>query len=291
MPAFRLDRLASLYVFYPFRGWKRNRGIPILMYHSISDDQATDVHPYYRTETSGEVFRQHMAFLHDHHYSVVNLHDAFQPLHQPRPASQPVVITFDDAYQDFYANAFPVLRQYSFPATVFVPTRYIADAPQSFKGKPALTWGEIRELHGAGIQFGSHTVSHPQLWCLHRSDIERELRESKFTLEDKLGSEVRSFAYPFAFPEQDGRFAATLRRTLQACGYEMGVSTILGTAHASDERFFLPRLPINSCDDPALFQAKIAGAYDWLHVPQYVRKAREGGDPPRAAASAEGATA
>ncbi len=102
--------------------------------------------------------------------------------------------------------------------------------------------------------------------------MERELRESKLTLEDKIGSEVRSFAYPFAFPEQDGRFAGTLRSTLQACGYEVGVSTILGSAHPSDERYFLPRLPINSFDDPALFRAKLAGAYDWLHVPQYMRK-------------------
>jgi len=274
MPFFRLDRFATLYFFEPLQGirLRTNRRIPILMYHSISTAAEPGVHPYYQTSTSPEVFEQQMQFLHDHDYSVISLNDAADLLGTGTRLKKSVVITFDDGYKDFYTHAFSVLECYGFPATVFLPTQYIRNTALPFKGRDCLTWTEVRELRRSGIQFGSHTVSHPQLWGLNQHDIERELRESKRTLEDNLGSEVRSFAYPFAFPEQDGRFAQTLRGTLQTCRYEVGVSTILGSARSSNDRFFLPRLPINSCDDTALFRAKLAGAYDWLHLPQYLRK-------------------
>ncbi|MDQ2844695.1 MAG: polysaccharide deacetylase family protein, partial [Acidobacteriota bacterium] len=63
-----------------------------------------------------------------------------------------------------------------------------------------------------------------------------------------------------------------LRASLERAGYEHGVSTILGTADASGDRFFLRRLPVNSCDDTRLFRAKLEGGYDWLHGLQYAAK-------------------
>jgi peptidoglycan/xylan/chitin deacetylase (PgdA/CDA1 family) len=274
MSFFRIDRLATLYLFEPLQGIRPRlrRRIPILMYHGISEDVEPGSHPYYRVATSPRLFTQHMQYLHDHEYSVIDLMEAASsPGTEPR-WKNPVVLTFDDGYRNFFTHAFPVMQRYGFSATVFLSTRYVGNPAQLLKGNECLTWTEVRDLHGRGIQFGSHTVSHPQLWGLPPREIERELRESKRALEDNLGAEVRSFAYPYAFPEQDGRFVQALRGTLESCGYQIGVSTILGSARPSDDRFFLPRLPVNSSDDPALFRAKLAGAYDWLHVPQYLRK-------------------
>jgi hypothetical protein len=63
-----------------------------------------------------------------------------------------------------------------------------------------------------------------------------------------------------------------LRDSLRRAGYRNGVSTIVGRANRSSEPLFLERLPVNSCDDRALFNAKLAGAYDWISTSQYLTK-------------------
>ena len=141
-----------------------------------------------------------------------------------------------------------------------------------FNDTDCLTWPEIRELQQAGMEFGSHTVSHPQLHALNLREVEGELRASKQTIEDKTGTGVRCFSYPYAFPESDRNFVRSLRDILQAAGYNEGVSTIVGTAQRGSDQLFLERLPVNSWDDLHFFKAKLEGGYDWLHSFQYARK-------------------
>jgi hypothetical protein len=88
-----------------------------------------------------------------------------------------------------------------------------------------------------------------------------------------LGELIESFSYPYAFPEPDRAFVGTLRSLLVAAGYQYGVTTILGRVRPGDDPLFLPRLPMNDGDDARLFHAKVAGAYDWIHAPQYAAKA------------------
>src|SRR5439155_15033721 len=103
-------------------------------------------------------------------------------------------------------DGFPTLSKLGFNATVFLPTGYIGRVARTFKGKKCLTWNEVRELHRAGVEFGSHTVTHPRLTSLTVKEIEHEIRSSKDTIEDELGARVRAFAYPYAFPEADVPF-------------------------------------------------------------------------------------
>ena len=63
-----------------------------------------------------------------------------------------------------------------------------------------------------------------------------------------------------------------LREILNKYGYKNGVSTILGMAKNGNNKFFLKRIPMNSCDDPELLRAKIEGGYDWMHTVQYTAK-------------------
>jgi peptidoglycan/xylan/chitin deacetylase (PgdA/CDA1 family) len=94
-----------------------------------------------------------------------------------------VVLTFDDGYLDFYTRAFPVLRQYSFTATVFLPTSYVGSSKPGLRGKKHLTWDMIKELSQSSIDFGSHTCSHSQLYKLSLDEIKSELQKSKETIE------------------------------------------------------------------------------------------------------------
>lgn len=269
----RLDRAISMSLLRPF-GHLRSFGsgvrIPILMYHSISDEIGSR-HPYYETNTSPRVFRQQMDYLHQNGYSTIAPEDAVHALNSNTALAKSVVLTFDDGYHDFYTEAWPILREYKMKATIFIVTGFTSDG-SSFKGKDCLSWNQLKELHSAGIDVGSHTESHPELRFMNPVQINGEIGRSKQTIEQRIGAPVRSFSYPYAFPESNPWLRSFLRQTLEKHAYENGVSTILGTARRSSDRFFLPRIPVNTWDDLAFFEAKLNGAYDWLHFPQSLLK-------------------
>jgi peptidoglycan/xylan/chitin deacetylase (PgdA/CDA1 family) len=264
----RLDRLLTLYFMGPIgKRFFSQKGvrIPILMYHSISDEKEKG-HPYFWINTSPDRFAEQMKFLHDNGYKVISLSSAVdlitQNLEAPiaelsvpesdnrnphsnflsptthHPSSSYVVLTFDDGYQDFYTHAFRMLKQYEFTATVYLPTAFIGDSKTGLKGKKHLKWGEIRELQSKGIEFGSHTVNHPQLYDLEWKKIEFELKSSKKVIEDNTGQEAKSFSYPYKFPEQDDQFINKIKNSCQSAGYKNGVNTRIGTIHKGNEFFF-----------------------------------------------------
>jgi peptidoglycan/xylan/chitin deacetylase (PgdA/CDA1 family) len=272
----RVDATATIYFFHPLKRWlSSSKGrIPILMYHSVSNTGDDQKHPYYQTVTAPDVFARQMQLLHENGYRVLDLGEALVQMQASRDTStRAAVITFDDGFRDFYRNAFPILDRFGFSATMFLPTAFVGGkSARDFKGRECLTWEEVRALRRAGVQFGSHTVTHPQLQSVEVDNIRHELRASKQAIEDELGETVKSFAYPYAFPEGDWVFRRTLRRTLEETGYEHGVSTIIGTADHLDDRFFMKRVPVNSYDNPRLFLAKLEGGYDWLHCVQYASK-------------------
>lgn len=272
--SFRFDRFATLYLVNPIRRSAPGNqfAIPILMYHSIADEEETGVQPYYRTTTTPAVFALHMKHLADHGYRTINVADAVKFLQDGSPTEKCAVITFDDGYRNFYHHAFPILSRYHFSATVFLPTAYIGTQPVQFKGRDCLTWNEVRELRKHGVSFGSHTVTHPQLASLDAAGVRSEIVRSKQTLDDNLGEAIDCFAYPYAFPEQNVSFVSMLRDTLVEAGYHQGVSTRIGTARRQEDCYFLRRLPMNTLDDIPLFDAKLRGRYDWLRRLQYASK-------------------
>ncbi len=274
--ALRVDRLVSLRFVRPLRRISSSPAalrIPILMYHSVAEPGADARHPYFGTVTSPAVFEQQMRYLHDNGFDTLSPADVFANGETSiRIVRKPVIITFDDGFQDFYTNAQPILAKFGFTAVVYLPTAYIQKTTATFKGLDCLTWNEVRELARAGVLFGSHTVTHPVLKEVGHDQLEAELRDSKSTIENELGHGIDSFAYPYAFPQHDREFAHRLRSVLVDAGYQNGVSTIIGSTHGIEDRFSLKRLPANSWDDPSLFAAKLNGDYDWLGNVQYLSK-------------------
>jgi peptidoglycan/xylan/chitin deacetylase (PgdA/CDA1 family) len=272
MSAVRFDRYLTLSVFRTLcrGGSGGEKRVPILMYHSISDDREEGVEPYYRLATNPRRFAEQMQWLRDSGYRGVSLETALAMLATGESGARPLaVITFDDGFRDFYTTAWPIIQRHGFTATMYLPTAFITSQRKSFRGKECLTWNEVRELRAHGICFGSHTVNHPKLHELPWNAIENELKLSKACLEQELEEEIASFAYPYAFPQEDGHFTKMFTELLCAQGYRTGVTTVIGRAQAGDDLFCLRRLPANSCDDRALFVAKLNGAYDWLGPAQH----------------------
>jgi peptidoglycan/xylan/chitin deacetylase (PgdA/CDA1 family) len=271
----RIDRWLTLRAFSP---WRRSRvkqeaALPVLMYHSISDDSERGVQPYYRTHTSPARFEEQMGFLSARGYKTITLGDALSLLEKPESSfGRKVVLTFDDGFRNFLSGAFPALQKYGFTATIFLPTAFIRSGSKGFKGQECLAWDEVKTLRRSGITFGSHTVNHPKLIELPPREIERELRDSKSEMETELAEQVEDFAYPYAFPSLNQDFIAAFQNTLRHTGYRSCATTELGRARLGSDPFRLKRLPVNSLDDMSLFEAKLQGAYDWVASLQNMRK-------------------
>jgi peptidoglycan/xylan/chitin deacetylase (PgdA/CDA1 family) len=264
----RLDRSLTLGVFGPLRRAGVGRcaiGMPVLMYHGVSDDAEDGRSPYYRVTTNPQRFAEQMQWISELGFSGVSVEEGLRQLAEGTTNRHPAVaISFDDGFRDFHTMAWPALRRHNFTATMYLPTAFISQQRKTFRGKECLSWDEVRELRREGVRFGSHTVSHPKLHELGWRDIDLEITISKDRIEQELQEPMTSFAYPFAFPQEDRRFVERFVGLLRKAGYKHCATTVIGRVRAGDDLFCLKRLPANSCDDEALFAAKLDGAYDWF---------------------------
>lgn len=280
--AFRMDRTLTLRMFTPLRSvMPRQPRLRVLMYHSISDQLDEGVHAYYRTVTSPRRFAEQMEFLRASGYQFMTLTQGLQwarSVADERMTSGtassdsdgPVIVTFDDGFRDFQTAAFPVLQRLRIPSTVFLATSCLDG--HFITGQECLRRAEVARLAAQGVEFGSHTVTHPRLVELGYAAVDEELRKSRDDVEQIVGARVATFSYPYRFPEEDTRFTAGLCQLLSDCGYDGGVTTRIGRSTCRDNPYILKRLPVNDDDDPAFFKAKLDGAYDWMHAAQLARK-------------------
>lgn len=167
MGGVRIDRLVTLYLSGRLRrnlNGSEIRRVSILMYHGICEKQENTIHPYYQTNTLPKVFKSHIDFLSANGYEVIGLRDIDSCLKDPVASPKKyVVITFDDAYRNVYENAFPVLKEHDYTATIYMPTDFIDESRRDFQDKSCMNWEEAETLRGAGFSFGSHTASHRRL--------------------------------------------------------------------------------------------------------------------------------
>jgi peptidoglycan/xylan/chitin deacetylase (PgdA/CDA1 family) len=120
-----------------------------------------------------------------------------------------------------------------------------------------LTWSEVREMAAAGIEFGSHTVTHPILTTLTDAQLRDELTESKRTIESELGRECYSFAYPNGGYAD---FGAREMAALETAGYRCAFSLEGHLVHHGAHRFALDRSNIARQYSPSLLNATLTGA-------------------------------
>ena len=189
--------------------------------------QINRLHSYNVTPSA---FKAQMEFLYRNNYSVIKLEEFISCLTQKREIPRKsVVITFDDGYKNNYTNAFPVLKRYNFPATIFLATDYIGtnEVFPWFNGLCGgdekvkenwipLSWGEITEMSQDGITFGSHTCSHANIRKMSKKDFEKEIERSKDVIERQINKHINLFSYPFSFPKYRRRYRDLINETREA---------------------------------------------------------------------------
>lgn len=182
---------------FRFTGFK-NRSI-ILMYHSITDNK-----DFFCVKPSD--FERQIKYLRENNFNVISLDKLVWHLENNNFPPKTVALTFDDGYEDNFTSAFPILKKYNFPATIFLETAVLGREKTNKSGViyKMLKWGQIKEMKNSGIfEFGAHTLNHPKLSQLNLMSVEKEIIQSKEILEDMLGKKCVFFAYPFGdFNEQ-----------------------------------------------------------------------------------------
>ncbi len=265
------------------RRWSRDKNsVIILAYHEICDlpKQIKCLHPYNVTPSA---FNAQMEFLYSNNYSVMRLEEFIFSLTQNRELPhKSVVITFDDGYRNNYTNAFPVLKRYSFPATIFLATNYIGtnnvfpwfndlrSRNETIKENwIPLSWPEIIEMSQDGITFGSHTCSHSNIRKMNKRRFEEEIERSKDVIEKQIGKQINLFSYPFSFPKYRQGYRGLIevtREVLLRMSFQGACTTIIGENSLESDPFCLKRIQIKNSDDLFTFRAKVEGAYNWVGI-------------------------
>jgi peptidoglycan/xylan/chitin deacetylase (PgdA/CDA1 family) len=238
--------------------------VVVLCYHSV--------HPTwpYRTVTP-DMFDEHLGCLRDF-CDLLPLSEVVASVGKVAKSPRPrVAITFDDGYEDNWRFALPILIKYSVKATFYITSGFVdreADVLRWFRTlRPEggdfqpMSWEQVTELKACGMEVGAHTVTHPRLTALRREDLERELTMSKHVVEEKLQTQVASFAYPFGKPKR--HFNRAVMRAVRDAGYTNAVAAFARGVLPTDSPLAIPRFFV-SADSPSVLESKVMGGWDRL---------------------------
>lgn len=207
--------------------------VPVLNYHSVGPGGDEFTVPL-------STFEGELDWLVAKGYRTVSLHDLLQSREQGRrlpPRS--VILTFDDGREDALSIVLPALLKRGMRGSFFVITGAV--------GRPGyLTWDGVRALAAAGMEIGSHTVTHARLADLAGDRVDAELRQSRAELEKQLKRPVEALAYPY------NSVRARIRRAAAAAGYRVAVA---GADHGSSDVLSLRRSTLTAAMGPQDLQA------------------------------------
>lgn len=196
--------------------------VPILVYHHVKPQWPDDFEGRTITVIASD-FESELAYLRDSGYETVSLAElANALLYGLALPEKPVVLTFDDGYDDMYAHAFPLLQKYGLTGSFGLVTGYLGNSGY-------LTWDQAREMSDAGNEMVSHSVGHTDLGAATPEQAAAEVRDSRAALEKNLGRPMQALIYPYGEPFAHGSVEAQERVTgvLREEGYGVGVTNPL----------------------------------------------------------------
>lgn len=203
------------------------RPVPVLLYHRIITESVQD--DWANIAVHEKVFRRHIELLDRWGYTAITFRDYLLSMKGALDLpKRPVIITFDDAYEEVYTVAKPILEQYAMRSVVFVvgDVKMRESVWDKGKGKVfrLLTDQQIIELNRDGHEIGSHSMSHPDLTSLPESEVWQELMRSRMLLEITLNAPVQSFAYPYGLVDERVKWMTREAGYLFACAAYTGPS-------------------------------------------------------------------
>lgn len=179
--------------------------VPIMIYHSVRPHaQESVMQDAY--DITPELLESEILYLKTHGYSTITFRDLYTALSGSSTLPEkPVILSFDDGWENQYRYAFPLLKKHGVVGTFYVYTNPIGRNPHW------MTWSQVIEMNKAGMEIGGHSRTHPYLTkIVDNKLLDKEIREPKEIIEQRLGHKIDTFAYPFGF--YNARVVAAVER-------------------------------------------------------------------------------
>lgn len=234
--------------------------VPILMYHHVA---ATPLKGFQKYTVTTQAFAAQMSWLRLMHYTPITL-DSLMAARQGAGAlpPRPVLITFDDGFQECIEQAAPIMQHYRMSAIFYLVAGLVGHTSEWLKRERGVelelaNWQTAQQLLANGFQCGGHSLTHPHLTELTDTACRRELLEARRLLEQNLGREITHLAYPF------GAWNARVCALAIESGYRSACSVEIGLSTERDSLFGLRRIPISGFDSLADFVCRLSTGWRW----------------------------
>ncbi len=217
--------------------------VPVLMYHKIGEPTVNKI-----LNISESDFRKQIRFLHGLGYEAVTFAETVAGVYDDAPLpKKPLCLTFDDGYLGLMKHAKPILDEFGWKATLFIPTKWIGQLNHWCKHheKPLsqlIGLDDIRELHKQGWEIAGHTHSHVHLDRIGIDEAEKEIAFGTSGIEAIIGRAPHTFCYPYGGYNQD-----TIA-LVKKYGYVGACTTKSGIAMKTEDPFLIPRVKIATRD-------------------------------------------
>jgi len=229
--------------------------IPVLYYHKIDYPKKDAV--YKGLYVTPKQFKTQVSLLKFLGYETISPNDilSFVKGHKIS-VKKPLLITFDDGYENNFLNAYPVLKAAGFTAVIFISAGFIgkkntvSDEREKVR-EDFLNKSEIKALFKDGFFIGSHGINHYYLDSLEEGVLAGELIASKAYLENIISAPVDFFSYPF------GAYSPKVMRAVKKTGYLGAFTTVRGKVGVGDNSYELKRIPVNGYNNIFNFLYKI----------------------------------
>jgi len=236
------------------------QGVPILEYHMVDTHEDADSHPY---NVPPDDFAAQLDYLKSEGYTTITILDFLKAKKgKQQLPEKPIILTFDDGYEDNYTIMLPLLEERGMTAVLFMPTNLI--------GTPDyLTWDELRDMSRRGIEIGSHTANHQPLTTFPPAQQQDEVHLSKLLLEWNSLPTVFSFSYP------NGMYDESMPELLRKNEYLAAVTGDAGLNTFDTDPYQLQRINIPH-PKFGLFEFKLrllkAQVFTKLGIRQHINK-------------------
>ena len=217
--------------------------VPILMYHHIRNYNDPKDTIGTNLSVPPENFKAQIDYLKSSGYTTITFSD-FLAFPAKKLPDKPIILTFDDGYNDAFGSAYFPLKQNGQVGVFYIIS--------GFLGRPEhLTVLQVGEMSTGGMEIGSHTIDHPDLTKINPDKFNKELIDSKVALEAITGKPVTSFCYPA------GQNNASVDAAVKNAGYLSATTTYMAISNTTESKFTLSRLRINPTDSITYFADKI----------------------------------
>jgi peptidoglycan/xylan/chitin deacetylase (PgdA/CDA1 family) len=195
----------------------RQAKVPVIMYHDVLPRK------YVSWDVTPQELEEHFELIKRNGLTPISLAQLMTHLQTGLPLPEkPIVLTFDDGYEGHYTYVFDLMKRYNYPAVFSIYTKGVgvntgdASAIEQQRGRPHLSWEHLKEMVANPlVEIASHSVTHPlDLRKMTDEQVRRELKDSKETLESKLGISIEYFVYPV------GKNDERIRRLVREAGYK-----------------------------------------------------------------------